>query len=661
MVAAWVVQHVAFNAAITWLVSAVTILASEILTSIVFRATGGVYLLSATSLQLMALALMSWCSSRLRATAPAETFASHSRWAGMHALFKPRRLISMLGHVAGAILFAVAVLAVFLGSSVLEHTDTIVLTMGMCAYIAATYSHQQQQLLVDETLPAIRRPLHFRIKQIGVHLIALSTREVWRLFKAVLPLAWIVSYLRGTSLDSTGVLSSIGLHALVFAACFAATFALHFVQRVFDEAFLHVSAKTASMDEIVAALAEPSTALLSLVRMQHEAIPTKSRDDVVRASLGIVREFTTDVDADAPITIALEQDYSTRPFDDPGLIGKGVPIEIGWATNPTTKNAESLPLLASSPRAAKNSPSRVLKSPGKIPHLRMRFQFSESWLQPSTPAARALTLLQDQPDGTFIVHAHQADSSRLCVTVVHSTQSGSAVLTATNMHTMDVLISPQRFFKLSDATKEFSSVEELVRYYATHPYRVDKTGHPRKLRSIDQHTNGLLVHLQRYTTTLRMAALNWLKTVPIVRYFTDERPSVKLCHAYSHSTRCILALRLLAKAVVKQSHGQLQQAMFQQLPEVVGTVIACLVAVESSVAKLVKIRSKHGVRALATAQGLEMQLRGLLAQTIVAYPHEIAIITAKLSKEQETCLQTLRQALEDTPPLATKNRNIRRL
>jgi hypothetical protein len=103
------------------------------------------------------------------------------------------------------------------------------------------------------------------------------------------------------------------------------------------------------------------------------------------------------------------------------------------------------------------------------------------------------------------VHAHQADSSRLGVTVVHSTQSGSAVLTATNMHTMDVLISPQReicnalishtigfsssisgFFKLSDATKEFSSVEELVRYYATHPYRVDKTGHPRKLRSIDQ-------------------------------------------------------------------------------------------------------------------------------------------------------------------------------
>jgi hypothetical protein len=50
----------------------------------------------------------------------------------------------------------------FCSSSVLEHTDTIVLTMGMCAYIAATYSHQQQQLLVDETLPAIRRPLHFR-------------------------------------------------------------------------------------------------------------------------------------------------------------------------------------------------------------------------------------------------------------------------------------------------------------------------------------------------------------------------------------------------------------------------------------------------------------------------------------------------------------------
>ncbi len=34
------------------------------------------------------------------------------------------------------------------------------------------------------------------------------------------------------------------------------------------------------------------------------------------------------MDADAPITIALEQDYSTRPFDDPGLIGKGVPIEV---------------------------------------------------------------------------------------------------------------------------------------------------------------------------------------------------------------------------------------------------------------------------------------------------------------------------------------------
>ena len=146
-------------------------------------------------------------------------------------------------------------------------------------------------------------------------------------------------------------------------------------------------------------------------------------------------------------------DYTARPLDDPSLIGKGVPFELGWKSekiNSTAKSPTKLPTV-SGPRRL-NDPASVIKK------FQVAFQFYASWHQPAISQQESLALLRDQvhtiadsyrsslhhqADGTFIVHKHTADGKKLMVTVVHSSNLGSsAVRPSTNTNTLEITRDP---------------------------------------------------------------------------------------------------------------------------------------------------------------------------------------------------------------------------
>ena len=117
--------------------------------------------------------------------------------------------------------------------------------------------------------------------------------------------------------------------------------------------------------------------------------------------------------------IALEPDYSARPFDDPALIGHGVPIQRGWAplprpALPSVRAARACLLRSRAaepvrPAPRRRHPSReqlmrmTALSRVQLGQLQVAFQFHEAWYQPDLAAADALALLQGQVAPTCVL------------------------------------------------------------------------------------------------------------------------------------------------------------------------------------------------------------------------------------------------------------------
>eukprot|EP00042_Codosiga_hollandica_P047621 m.519488 g.519488 ORF g.519488 m.519488 type:complete len:225 (-) comp57488_c0_seq64:2253-2927(-) len=116
-------------------------------------------------------------------------------------------------------------------------------------------------------------------------------------------------------------------------------------------------------------------------------------ESAITGCLQIINNFTTSLDAEALVTaLQLDTDYSERPFDDPALIGQGVPIQTGWST---LKNNYKLfdPQLGSGAHAG----SALFHRPQHaVRKLQVSYQFNKSWFQPQTKLSEALDILQGQ-------------------------------------------------------------------------------------------------------------------------------------------------------------------------------------------------------------------------------------------------------------------------
>ena len=206
-------------------------------------------------------------------------------------------------------------------------------------------------------------------------------------------------------------------------------------------------------------------------------------------------------------------DYTARPLDDPSLIGKGVPFELGWKSekiNSTAKSPTKLPTV-SGPRRL-NDPASVIKK------FQVAFQFYASWHQPAISQQEALALLRDQVRtqslmptalhctirrmapllSTSTPLTAKSSWSQLCTAAISAAVQFVHRLTPTHSKSPAIpvctkpageffLTPPLSVYKLVGGPDNvsFGTLTDLVLHFAKNPYRIDQTGHPRKLRSIN--------------------------------------------------------------------------------------------------------------------------------------------------------------------------------
>ena len=109
----------------------------------------------------------------------------------------------------------------------------------------------------------------------------------------------------------------------------------------------------------------------------------------------------------------------------------------------------------------------------------------------------------------------------------------------------------------------FGTLTDLVLHFAKNPYRIDQTGHPRKLRSInsvyDSFTRSSSSDLPTFPTqpslvsafgakaiaALKARAAALLKRVPGVRFITEPSDHAKWAKVHSHAPVVIWASRTL--------------------------------------------------------------------------------------------------------------------
>eukprot|EP00730_Choanoeca_flexa_P015875 TRINITY_DN7389_c0_g1_i1.p1 TRINITY_DN7389_c0_g1~~TRINITY_DN7389_c0_g1_i1.p1 ORF type:complete len:673 (+),score=143.72 TRINITY_DN7389_c0_g1_i1:132-2150(+) len=216
----------------------------------------------------------------------------------------------------------------------------------------------------------------------------------------------------------------------------------------------------------------------------------------------------------------------------------------GWQDDYVTPRNDSQ---ASMQSLHYQQPGLTTRLVDKARALQLALRFEAAWLRPNLSFQHALSMLQGQDDGSFVVHSLQGE--QLSLTVVHDApNTAKPVHSAT--HWTGIIVHQQHSFVLREDAQQrrFGSLQDMMQYFSKEPYMVTELGEKKTLMDYTKSST-----LQRLPNTLAKqwttAIANRLKRLSVVQYFLEPSPSMLLASKFQRTPVAMLALQVLVTAI----------------------------------------------------------------------------------------------------------------
>lgn len=124
----------------------------------------------------------------------------------------------------------------------------------------------------------------------------------------------------------------------------------------------------------------------------------------------------------------------------------------------------------------------------KARQLRLQLNFEAAWYQRQLTECQAVELLQNQPEGAFVVYGTEGGpADRLYLTVVQESWKTEPKRRAAT-HWTGTIQHTDSGFRLREDSRMifFATLQALVKHYAQEPYCVDFAGEERRLINMDK-------------------------------------------------------------------------------------------------------------------------------------------------------------------------------